>query len=1284
MNRALIALYDFFERHRVLFWVFLVGSFLLLAWGAMQVRFEENVTRFFPDTKDARRTSSVFENLKVKDKIILMFTSRDTVNRVGAGRLIEVGEQYEHRLQEQAGEDLINGIFSRAGEETISGVTDFIYRHLPLFIEEHEYGRLDSLLDAEEIERKMKANYTHLISPAGAVMKDIVMRDPLGIGTSVFMKLRDARPATHYEIYNGNIFSADRNTRLGFVTPRYGSGSTGKNEQLIRTIETLIDEMGREAPDVEISYFGGPSVAVYNARQIKWDTMLTLNIALLIIVVFISLVFRKKTAIPLIIIPVVFGAVFALCWVALLKGAISGIAIGAGAAVFGVALSYSIHVLTHAGHVSSPRQLIEELSYPLTVGSFTTVGAFFGLIFTKSGLLQDFGLFASLALIGTTFFCLVFLPHFLKRSQEQSAGWLLKKIEKLNGYAFDRNKWLIAGILLLTVVCFFTSGRVTFDSDMMHLNYEPDHLKQAETKMYGLFQAEHKTVLFVSTGTSWEEALKAYRLTNTKLKRLLDEGEIDGMAAMESMLISPALQEERIRLWNTFWTPGRKARVRENIQHSGEKYHFRKGAFVPFLESLDRNYTPCDYGSEALRSLKLLEEWVTVADSGVMLVTHVHLQQENKEKVYAHFSGDEQLVIFDRGYFANQWVSAIHDDFYLVLYISSFLIFFALWLSYGRIELTLMTFTPMAISWIIIVGLMGILNIPFNIVSIILSTFIFGLGDDFSIFIMDGLQQEYRTGKKMLSSHKTAIFFSAFTTVVGIGALVFAAHPALQSISMISIVGMLAVVLVAYTIQPVLFRLFISGPVEKGGFPYTLSGLGITVWAFLLFVTGCGLLQGIIPLLLLLPVSGKQKKWYYHRMICGSLRGFMKLMFNVKQEYRNQLAEHFDTPAVVIANHQSFVDILVLLSLSPKFVMVTNNWVWKSPFFGRIVRFGDCYNTSGGYEKLVEVLRKKVEDGYSVVVFPEGTHSADCRLKRFHKGAFYLAEQLQLDIVPVLLYGNGMVVSKTQPFYVKTGTIASEILPRIKREDLAWGISYQERQKKIAAYFRREYDRFCKEFATTDNPYFRNKLIKNYIYKGPVEEWYVRVKLKMEDYYAFFAQMVPAKARITDIGCGLGMLDYMLVMLSDDRRVLGIDYDEDKIAVASHCFARNGHISFVCADALNYAMPDSDVFIFSDMLHYLDYAGQEQLLLHCASHLQEQGMLIIRDGDSGRRNKHALTRLTEFLSIKIFRFNKADRKICFSSREQMQQIAGKCGMTMEILDNDRYTSNTIYILRKKV
>ena len=382
----------------------------------------------------------------------------------------------------------------------------------------------------------------------------------------------------------------------------------------------------------------------------------------------------------------------------------------------------------------------------------------------------------------------------------------------------------------------------------------------------------------------------------------------------------------------------------------------------------------------------------------------------------------------------------------------------------------------MLVSWVIILGLMGILGIEFNIINIILSTFIFGIGDDFSIFIMDGLQNKYRTGQKVLNSHKTAIFFSAFTTVVGMGALVFAKHPALQSISLISILGMIAVVLVAYTIQPLIFRFFIATPASKGLPPYTLIGLLRTVALFLLFFIGCILLRILIALLYLVPVHKSSKQHFVCRLIQITCKGILLLATAVKKEHINKSNERFDRPAIIIANHQSFIDILVLLSLSSKVLMMTNHWVWHSPFFGAIIRYADFYYIGEGYEQYIERMKKKVEEGYSIAVFPEGTRTYNGKMKRFHKGAFYLAETLQLDILPILLYGNDKIIAKAQPFNVRKGIIYTEILPRIPVGDPSFGTTYQERTKRISTYMKLEYARICREKNTTDNPAFMRRL----------------------------------------------------------------------------------------------------------------------------------------------------------------------------------------------------------------
>ena len=92
-------------------------------------------------------------------------------------------------------------------------------------------------------------------------------------------------------------------------------------------------------------------------------------------------------------------------------------------------------------------------------------------------------------------------------------------------------------------------------------------------------------------------------------------------------------------------------------------------------------------------------------------------------------------------------------------------------------------------------------------------------------------------------------------------------------------------------------------------------------------------------------------------------------------------------------------------------------------------------------------LATKIKEGYSVVIFPEGTRSATCKIQRFHRGAFYLAEKLNLDIIPVVIKGFGKVLPKTS-FHLHPGHMSLEVMPRMKRQDMG-GTDYRAMTKKV-------------------------------------------------------------------------------------------------------------------------------------------------------------------------------------------------------------------------------------------
>lgn len=233
------------------------------------------------------------------------------------------------------------------------------------------------------------------------------------------------------------------------------------------------------------------------------------------------------------------------------------------------------------------------------------------------------------------------------------------------------------------------------------------------------------------------------------------------------------------------------------------------------------------------------------------------------------------------------------------------------------------------------------------------------------------------------------------------------------------------------------------------------SLLSISVYAFLtlFFVTPA--------IFLYLTIGGinEKKKENLHKIICKLSR--MQLINvglpGVKYSQDNPYGEDFSKPAVIICNHQSHLDLLPMLSLTPKLVILTTDWVWHNPFYGYLIRNADYLPASRGLEAILPRLKELVAKGYSVAVYPEGTRSLDCSIGRFHQGAFYLAKELDIDILPLILYGAGKALPK-HGRYLRTWPIHIDIDRRLTQEDLIeMGGTYREQASEMRRYYCRRY-----------------------------------------------------------------------------------------------------------------------------------------------------------------------------------------------------------------------------------
>ena len=134
MSKLFVNLYLWFDRHKSVFYTVLVGITLLLGFFAVQVRFNENVSNFF--SKDDK-SSAVFDNIKIKDRIIVIVSGNDP------DLMIEAGEQYADSLEYLIGEGLVSSISRGVDENIISSSTDFIYEYLPIYLEDEDYEGLE-------------------------------------------------------------------------------------------------------------------------------------------------------------------------------------------------------------------------------------------------------------------------------------------------------------------------------------------------------------------------------------------------------------------------------------------------------------------------------------------------------------------------------------------------------------------------------------------------------------------------------------------------------------------------------------------------------------------------------------------------------------------------------------------------------------------------------------------------------------------------------------------------------------------------------------------------------------------------------------------------------------------------------------------------------------------------------------------------------------------------------------------------------------------------------------
>lgn len=199
---------------------------------------------------------------------------------------------------------------------------------------------------------------------------------------------------------------------------------------------------------------------------------------------------------------------------------------------------------------------------------------------------------------------------------------------------------------------------------------------------------------------------------------------------------------------------------------------------------------------------------------------------------------------------------------------------------------------------------------------------------------------------------------------------------------------------------------------------WRLAATGLCMAVFCLCSLLCSLF--VFPLVLCWPRTAARQRMvtaFIHWAFCAlvaALRGFgvMRLETSGASALRERCR-----PAIVVANHPTWLDVVVLLSLVPSACCIAKSSLWRNPCFWAIVRAAQ-YVSNADPVALIESGSRQLANGYTVIVFPEGTRSpALGRLHPFSRGFAYMALKADAAILPVVMDCDPPAFTKAQRWY---------------------------------------------------------------------------------------------------------------------------------------------------------------------------------------------------------------------------------------------------------------------------
>ena len=193
-----------------------------------------------------------------------------------------------------------------------------------------------------------------------------------------------------------------------------------------------------------------------------------------------------------------------------------------------------------------------------------------------------------------------------------------------------------------------------------------------------------------------------------------------------------------------------------------------------------------------------------------------------------------------------------------------------------------------------------------------------------------------------------------------------------------------------------------------------MRAFSIAYWVFIILCCIPFFAMALVIFVVTLPFDPRRVVLHLFSCFWGAFYIYANPIWHLRVVGRDKLP--WRGPAVLVANHASLIDVLVLFSLYRPFKWVSKAGNFKIPFIGWNMSLNGYVPLERGNQpsttRAVKECRKLLRRGVPVLIFPEGTRTMTGELQEFKDGAFFLAADAKCPVVPIVVHGTGDVLPK--------------------------------------------------------------------------------------------------------------------------------------------------------------------------------------------------------------------------------------------------------------------------------